>query len=327
MKINWILFFSFLMVLGCSEDGFVDDMPAIYDVDEEFEPYVQEFVAEAAKRGQNFNFRETGLSVKFSELPLNNANGRCFLGQYRIEIDKVDWFSFSELFRSYLLFHELGHCALNRRHLNDQFEDGSWRSVLKGNPFIEFDARKPVPYFGFRIDYYINELFDENIPSPEWSDVTFDFNQPIEREEVLNLIPETSRLNSRLSDFTDDYEIEVEFDLIDTRGIWTTLEWGASGANYYIQMIPDFGYYIGVKDGGVDNILHYRQDVDSANGRLIDKITIRQSEGFEQIFVNEEFVFHLDQQSRLDFVTLSALMGDQVVNTFNIQELTISSIN
>ena len=326
MRINWFIVLSFLIVISCSDDGGVEDMTPVYDVDPEFEQYVQEFLVEAEKRGQSFDFRETGLSIRFSELPLNNANGRCYLGQYRVEIDKLDWFSFSELFRSYLLFHELGHCALDRGHRNDQFNDGSWMSVLKGDPFTDFDARKPVPYFGFRKEYYIDELFDPNLPMPEWANESFNFEVPLEREEITNVIPTVSRLNERFSGITEDYEVEVEFDFIDQRGIWTTLEWGQVGANYYIQIIPDFGYYIGVKDDGFNNILHYRQDTDRANGRAIDNITIRQQDGLELIFVNEEFIFHLDRQSQLDYVSLSALEGDQVVNSFRINSLQVSTI-
>ena len=140
------------------------------------------------------------------------------------------------------------------------------------------------------------------------------------------MIPTVSRLNERFSGVTEDYEVEVEFDFIDQRGIWTTLEWGQVGANYYIQIIPDFGYYIGVKDDGFNNILHYRQDTDRANGRAIDNITIRQQDGLELIFVNEEFIFHLDRQSQLDYVSLSALEGDQVVNSFRINSLQVSTI-
>ena len=326
MKINWLIIFSFLIITACSDNGGGAEMPAIYDVAPEFEPYVQEFLREAEKRGQSFDFRETGLSIQFSELPLNNANGRCFLGQYRVEIDKVDWFSFSELFRSYLLFHELGHCALDRLHRNDKFDDGSWKSILKGDPFTGFDDRKPVPYFGFRRDYFIDELFDERLSDPDWGDITFDYDKDLERVEVSQTKPTESRLNERFSGITDDYEVEVAFDFIDQRGIWTTLEWGAVGSNYYIQIVPDFGYYIGVKDDGFNNILHYRQDTDRANGRAIDNITIRQGDGFEQIFVNEQFVFHLDRQSQLDYVALSALEGDQVVGTFKINSLKVSTI-
>lgn len=326
MKIKWLIIFSFLIITACSNDGGVEEMPAIYDVAPEFEPYVQEFLVEAEKRGQSFDFQETGLSIQFSELPLNNANGRCFLGQYRVEIDKVDWFSFSELFRSYLLFHELGHCALDRGHRNDKFDDGSWKSILKGNPFTDFDARKPVPYFGFRKQYYIDELFDESLSVPAWGNASFDFDMPFEREVITELSPNDSRLNERLSGITEDYEVEVDFDFIDQRGIWTTLEWGEVGANYYIQIIPDFGYYIGVKDDGFNNILHYRQDTDRANGRPIDNITIRQNNGLELIFVNGAFVFHLDRQSQLDYVALSALEGDQVVNTLKINNLKVSTI-
>ncbi len=326
MKFNWIICLFLLVAISCSEDSPVVEPQAVYDVAPEFESYVQEFIAEGAKRGETIDFSDSGLSIKFSEAPLNTANGRCFLGRHQIEIDKEDWFSFSALFRSYLLFHELGHCELDRLHKNDQFSDGSWKSILKGDPFAGEDLRKPVPYFGFRKDYYIDELFNSSISDPEWADVSFNYTEEFLKEEVRIVEPTTSRLNERFQNVTDDYELELTFDLMDERGTWTTMEWGATGVNYYIQMIPDWGYYIGVRDSGMNNILHYRRDLDSANGRLIDKITIRQSEGFEQVFVNEEFIFHLDQQSQLDYVSISALIGDQIVPNFNINKLTVSTL-
>lgn len=301
-------------------------MPAVYNVDPEFEPYVQEFILEAAKRGKTIDFSDSGLSIQFSDLPLTDANGVCYLGRYQIEIDKADWFSFTERFRSYLLFHELGHCELDRLHRNDQFDDGSWKSILKGSPFLDAQNRKPVPYFGFRIDYYIDELFNESLTDPEWSAVSFDYVQEIETDEFRVVEPTGNRLNERFQNFTADYELELTFDLIDSRGTWTTMEWGATGLNYFIRIIPDWGYYVGVAENGIYNILHYRREINSANGRPIDNITIRQGEGYEQIFVNEEFIFHLDKQSQLDFVTLSALIGDQVASNFAINKLTVSTI-
>ena len=300
---------------------------AVYDVDPEFEPYVQEFIEEAAKRGRTVDFSDTGLTVKFSDLGLPTANGRCFFANHRIEIDKNDWTSFSPSFRTYLMFHELGHCELRRGHTNGKFNiDESWQSIMKGDPFTGIEGRIPVPFFGFRRDYYIDELFNPNIPVPDWANLSFDFNTSFNKEEV-EALEDIGRVSSRPDISDSSYEFEVDFDLIDRQGTITSLEWGAQGKNYFIEIYPDFGFYAGVKDGGKDIFLHYRNNYHLFNGKPIEKITVRSNNGYEQIFINEKQFFILDQQESLDFVSFSATRDDQFVNAFVINNFSVNRIN
>lgn len=319
-----ILFLS--IIISCTDDN--GEMPTspIYNVDPVFETYVQEFIAEGAKRGKNISFEESGLSIQFSEFPLDGAAGLCRLGRYDIEIDKANWFRFSERFRSYLLFHELGHCELNRLHRNNKFSDDSWKSILRGDPFKGIENRQPVAYFGFRKEYYLDELFNENTPDPEWSKQSFDIAQEFQRTDITTL-ESVDRLNERFNDREGNYEFELEFDLVVTGNTRTKLEWGVTGENYYVYIIPSWGYYVGVNFEGIDNDLYYSSNINLVNGMQIGKITVRQSEGVDQIFINDQFIFHLDAQSKLDYVKLSAMEDDQLSSDFVIEKFSVASID
>ena len=114
---------------------------------------------------------------------------------------------------------------------------------------------------------------------------------------------------------------------MDAEGTNTFLEWGQNGSNYFIAIYPGFGFYAGVKDGGIDIFLHYRLNYARFNGAPISKITIRRHDGYEQLFVNEEQFFLLGPQERLDFISLSAMRGGQRVNNFEIQDFSLSRIS
>ena len=121
-----LLLFSFILLVSCSGgDGLID-------VDPEFQIFVDEFVEEAANRGIEIDFSDTGLSVQFSDFALNDLGGFCRLSSHMIEINKEDWFALSPSRRSQLLFHELGHCELRRGHTNDKLTDLSWISLMRG---------------------------------------------------------------------------------------------------------------------------------------------------------------------------------------------------
>ncbi len=185
---NIIVFFGAIsLFLSCTDAGNETENPtAVYDVDPTFEPCVQKFIQEGAQRGQNIDFTDSGLRVEFSELALPNSAGFCRLGRYDVEIDKSNWFRFSEQFRSYLLFYELGHCVLNRRHRNDRFADDTWKSIMRGDPFTGIENRFPVAYYGFREKQYLDELFNELVPDPAWSKVNFAYD--IQLSKCLSMI-------------------------------------------------------------------------------------------------------------------------------------------
>lgn len=321
----WIILFATLWMYNCTEEPEIVTDEIRYNVAPAFEQYVQEFIEEGAKRGRTINFDDTGLRIQFSDFPLENAAGLCSLRRHSIIIDKENWFRFSERFRSYLLFHELGHCELDRLHKNDQFADNTWKSIMRGNPFKGTNNRIPVPYYGFRREYYNDELFDPNTPSPDWSDLSFSYDELLLKVR-LDSIAAPGRLNERFSNPPDEYEFEVNFDLILDNNTRTKLEWGRTGQNYYIYVIPNWGFYIGVNIQGNDNDLFYSPNLNLVNGRKIDKFTIRQNDGYEQVFINETFIFHIDPQEQLDYVKLVAMDGESLNDNFEISSFILKEL-
>lgn len=315
------------ITVTCADEGPIDNNPnVVYDVDPAFEEYVQEFIAEGAKRGKTISFDDSGLRIQFTEFPLDGAAGFCRLGRYDVEIDKANWFRFSERFRSYLLFHELGHCELDRLHRNDKFSDDTWKSILRGDPFKGIENRQPVAYFGFRKEYYIDELFDDTTPDPAWSRRTFNIDTEYNRTNVESQ-EDVGRINERYNDRSSNYEVELEFNLVIVDNTRTKLEWGVTGANYFIEIIPGWGFYIGVSAEGLDNYLFYSSNVNLVNGEVIGKVTLRNIDGIEQVFINDQFIFHIDAQANLDYVRMTAMQDDQLSEDFVVSRYSISDID
>jgi len=314
-----IVFFLFVFIFSScgSEEGTIPTVMNDYDVDPEFEPYVQEFIREGAKRGHNIDFSDTGLKVEFSTTDISPAAGLCYLRQHHVVIDKVNWFRFSERFRSFLLFHELGHCELDRLHRNEQFQDGSWRSIMRGDPFIGFENRMPVPYFGFRIDHYINELFNPNTSPPTWANRSFDYNEDLARNEILSF-EDVNRVNERVNSDITSYEFEFNINLESAGQSRTRIEWSGSEVIYFLEIIPTWGYYLGVKLEGLDNYLFYDNNITLQNNKPIEKITIRNHQGLEQIFINDLFIYHFDGLTDINSYKIEAKDGNQINSNFNV---------
>ena len=144
-----------------------------YRVGSEFEVYVQRFETEALARGRSFDLKATGLIVEFADLKDNTAGLCHYEDPIRIEIDKTYWNAISktagaDLMKEDLLFHELGHGLLGRKHLNDLLENGDWKSIMCGGDQVG-DRPWNINYRGIRRAYYLDELFNESTPAPDFA--------------------------------------------------------------------------------------------------------------------------------------------------------------
>ncbi len=273
-----------------------------YLVDPVFEPYVQEFIAEGAKRGQTIDFSDSGLIVEFSDGSVQTASGFCYVGEHHVVIDKSEWTSLSEDVRGFLLFHELGHCELDRGHKNEKFSNDVWQSIMRGSPLQGTEVWIPIPFFGFRKDYFIDELFNPSVSAPSWANPNFTLTSiPDGEKEVVQTAENINRINERVGGIDGDYEIKIDFNRIKERTNRTKLIWGNTTQHYYIDIFPDqgfnvSGYFIGVRKEDSDNGLFYSTNTININGEELNNIIIRREDGFEKVFMNGEFIFHIDQQ-------------------------------
>lgn len=137
-----------------------------YRVNSDFEPYVIRFEQEAKLRGDTLNLRKRGLIVEFGNLK-DNVAGLCHYGNpIRIEIDREYWermgkYAGAEQVREELIFHEMGHGILGRKHLNSTLSNGEWKSIMCGGDKID-ERSWNVNYRGMRRAYYLDELFRES---------------------------------------------------------------------------------------------------------------------------------------------------------------------
>jgi len=144
-----------------------------YRVGSEFSEYLHRFEKQAGDRGKTFNLEAEGLIIEFANLKNNTAGLTHYEDPIRVEIDKSYWddiskFAGADLMKENLIFHELGHGLLNRRHLNNTLENGDWKSIMCGGENDE-NREWNINYRGERRAYYLDELFDESTPTPDFA--------------------------------------------------------------------------------------------------------------------------------------------------------------
>lgn len=129
-----------------------------------FQPYVYSFEAHAKNELNDPNFKVVDVPINFGDTENDQFVGVCFTysnGDKEIIIDKEWWDRVSETAKESLLYHELGHCALNRGHNEDTIE--------KNNKTIRASVMHPgvvstMDYNNYKTGY-IHELFtaDQNL--------------------------------------------------------------------------------------------------------------------------------------------------------------------
>lgn len=119
-----------LFVISCTPKEF--DMDYSQATDPAILKYFDRFETEAMKYGLEIRLETKGVYGVFSNLD-NNKLGNC---RYRegeprkVSIDREYWQNTSDLDREYIVFHELGHCYLERGHDNSSDSGGYCRSIM-----------------------------------------------------------------------------------------------------------------------------------------------------------------------------------------------------
>ncbi|MDP5171855.1 MAG: hypothetical protein NWR72_16520 [Bacteroidia bacterium] len=159
-----------MLLVACRPDPVTPDL---YEVPAIIQPYVDAFEMEAAKRGIELDI--SNLQVEFTtdldDGKGNEAAGLCHFQSAsnptpRIELDTTSFNWQNNLYhREILVFHELGHCILNRLHRDNELPNGNIASIMRSTGEQVYGGILN----GFKRDYYIDELFDENTPAPDWA--------------------------------------------------------------------------------------------------------------------------------------------------------------
>ncbi len=124
-------------------------------------PHVDRFIELGKQhRGADFTIPNINIDIgKANDLTdqflLSNVLGWCkpWFSPREILLDEEYWQSAGTLDREQLVFHELGHCALDREH-NETWARDDWPTSIM-YPSNEIDQHKYAAWY----DYYIKELF------------------------------------------------------------------------------------------------------------------------------------------------------------------------
>lgn len=130
------------------------------EVDPELRPYFQRFEDEAAARGIQVDLTAAGIAGFIEEIDEENIAGQCSYPRNRpneVTVDKSFWVRGTDLFREFIVFHELGHCFLLRPHLEEALPSGACASLMRSGNGTCLDN-----YHSGTRNYYIDELFDWN---------------------------------------------------------------------------------------------------------------------------------------------------------------------
>lgn len=171
-KMNRI--FSLLVlvfVLSCDSEELPGPM-----INDELQPYVDRFYDEAETRGFSLAQNIDAL-IADDVVPCGQGHSPDFNGMFdkpTIIIRESCWENLNDVAREILVFHELGHALLNRIHIEGILPNGHTKSIMCAG--VDFDCSDMPDYFScpdYR-DYYIDELFDEEVGMPQWATRSWD---------------------------------------------------------------------------------------------------------------------------------------------------------
>ena len=214
------------MTISCSKEELP---PKVYEVPALIQPYIDDFIAEAAKRGQNLVIDD--LKVEFStNLQNGDAAGLCTFANEnnaaKIQLDTTssNWQNNASS-REALIFHELGHCILNRPHRDDILSNGNFASMMRAKGEQVFGGSLN----NFKRDYYLDELFDENTPEPDWAKNIPAYNS-ISSAQKTQIYQET-------------FDSDADADLRWSRGTSNKSIRKIENGYYYFESIDDGAYF------------------------------------------------------------------------------------
>jgi hypothetical protein len=155
-SIAQIVLLAGLTLTGCKEP---EPTKEFINVDERLHTFFERFENEANARGLDIDLNETDITANIEEIDGDGVAGQCFRPNVltnEITIDESFLNSnASDLLKELVIFHELGHCFLQREHREDSFPTGACISIMRSGVG---DCRDNYTD-AFRATY-IDELFD-----------------------------------------------------------------------------------------------------------------------------------------------------------------------
>jgi Zn-dependent peptidase ImmA (M78 family) len=113
---------------ACAEDG---SLEITQDIHEELSPFFISFEEEASIRGLEVSLADSHIGGRIEHIE-DDIVGQCWQNSQQgyIIIDMNYWLNASTMDKEFIVFHELGHCYLQREHLDTKDERGICTSIM-----------------------------------------------------------------------------------------------------------------------------------------------------------------------------------------------------
>ena len=167
------LLFVLLFATSCQRDEIVDLAPAVEEpevrrfpnVDERLWPYFERFEEEAANRGMDVDLVRARITGDIRNLDEEHVAGQCttFGNSFRpgrVTVDLEFWNRAGDLFKEFIVFHELGHCFLDRGHREDAFANGRCKSIMRSGTLDCRDNYNPTTRSLYLVELFEPQLID-----------------------------------------------------------------------------------------------------------------------------------------------------------------------
>lgn len=128
-----VLCFSIsLLMSGCTKESSENLIVEELTIDVALLPYFERFVTEGANRGVTIDLVEKRIEGFLIDIEETDVAGQCSYSATstrKVNIDINYWNSATDLEKEFVVFHELGHCYLERTH-SDAQENRSCISIM-----------------------------------------------------------------------------------------------------------------------------------------------------------------------------------------------------
>ncbi len=128
---RWFLLFVAFILMKCTKEESTDF--TIPDTPSEIQSYFDRFVQEGKARNVDLDLETMQVYAVFEEIG-ESTGGRCSYtatSPHKVSIDPTYWTEASETEKTFLVFHELGHCALGLDHDDSKDNKGRCMDIMQ----------------------------------------------------------------------------------------------------------------------------------------------------------------------------------------------------
>lgn len=158
MKAKYLIILCIISFsLGCSK-GRQDEVVRVeHYIDSRLQVYFDSFKAEAEKRDIKVDFESLEVDGYIRQIRESGVAGQCQSfedGSRTVIISTSYWRTATDIEKEFLIFHELGHCVLDREHYDEADLNGDCLSMMNSGGSV-----CNINYRAATREYYLDELF------------------------------------------------------------------------------------------------------------------------------------------------------------------------